>query len=72
MAIKERNITDRIEIDISGPDGNAFALLGYANRFAKQIGKDGKAITTRMKEGDYEHLLKVFDEEFGKYIDLVR
>ena len=72
MAIKEKQQSARIEIDISGPAGNAFVLMGYADRFAKKLGKDGKAITARMMEGDYEHLLKVFDEEFGHVVDLVR
>ena len=70
MAIKEKRA--RMEIDISGPAGNAFALIGAAKKFAQQLGKDGAAITARMREGDYEHLLKVFDEEFGEYVDLVR
>ena len=26
-----------IEIDLSGPDGNAFVLLGLANRLGKQM-----------------------------------
>ena len=72
MAIKEKRQSSRIEIDISGPDGNALALMGHAKRFANQLGKDGKAITARMMEGDYEHLLNVFDEEFGHVVDLVR
>jgi len=69
MAIKTEA---RKEIDISGPQGNAFVLLGLARQFAKQLGKDGDEITDRMMEGDYEHLLQVFDQEFGDYVDLVR
>ena len=26
-----------IEIDLNGPEGNAFVLLGYASRLGKQI-----------------------------------
>ena len=29
-------------INISGPDGNAFALMGYAQTFAKQLGIDSR------------------------------
>ena len=38
--IKSKNeMPDRgIEIDLTGPDGNAFALMGYASRLAKQLG----------------------------------
>jgi len=62
----------RIEIDLTGPDGNAFVVLGYATRYAKQLGLDGKAITTEMMEGDYENLIQVFDKYFGEYVDLLR
>ena len=59
-------------IDLTGPDGNAFALMGYANRFAKQLGLNGKEITNEMMQGDYEHLLEVFDKNFGDYVTLER
>ncbi len=60
------------EIDLTGPDGNAFALMGYASRFAKQLDLDDKAILDDMKSGDYEHLLEVFDDNFGDYVDIFR
>ena len=61
-----------IVIDLTGPDGNAFVLLGYAKRYAKQLGLDGKAIQNEMMQGDYEHLLQVFDKNFGDFIILER
>lgn len=62
----------RIVIDLSGPDGNAFVLMGYATRYARDLGLDGKAITAEMRSGDYENLINVFDKYFGEYIDLER
>tara|TARA_R110001583_G_scaffold86636_4_gene226369 strand:- start:4082 stop:4294 length:213 start_codon:yes stop_codon:yes gene_type:complete len=59
------------QIDIRGQDGNAFALLGCARSFAKQLGWDAKAITDEMKKGDYEHLLDTFEERFGSFVELV-
>ena len=59
-------------IDLTGPQGNAFVLLGYAKRYAKQLGLDGKAIQNEMMQGDYEHLLEVFDKNFGDFIILER
>lgn len=59
-------------IDISGPAGNAFALMGAAQRYAKDLGLDHKAILEDMKSGDYEHLIEVFDKHFGMYVDLLR
>jgi hypothetical protein len=59
-----------IVIDLTGPEGNAFCLMGYANKFARQLGLDGKSITKEMMSGDYENLLKVFDSYFGDYVIL--
>ena len=59
-------------INLDGPDGNAFALMGYANRFAKQLELDSKAITNEMMSGDYENLLEVFDKNFGDFVILER
>ena len=61
-----------IVIDLTGPDGNAFVLLGKATNLAKQLKFDAKKITTEMMEGDYEHLLKTFDRYFGDFVILER
>ena len=61
-----------IEIDLTGPDGNAHVLLGYAYNLAKQLKKDDEAIREDMTSDDYEHLLEVFDREFGDYVTLYR
>jgi hypothetical protein len=68
--IREKQPPREIIIDLTGPDGNAFALMGYAMRFAKQLGKDGKAITNEMMSGDYENLIEVFEREFGDFVIL--
>jgi hypothetical protein len=60
------------EIDLSGSDGNAFALLGYAETFAEQLGYDGPAIQEDMMSGDYKHLLDIFEKHFGDFIYLNR
>ena len=69
--IKQKNTFAKREIDISGPQGNAFFLLGTAQKMAKQLDKDWDDINKRMTEGDYDNLIKVFDEEFGDYLDLI-
>ena len=62
----------RIEIDLTGPQGNAFWLIGYARDLAKQLDRDPEDISTRMKSGDYENVVKIFEEEFGDYVTLYR
>ncbi len=61
-----------IVIDITGPDGNAFALMGYAQRFGRQLGLDTEGILKEMRSGDYENLLEIFDRNFGDYVILER
>ena len=68
---KERE--DRMmEIDLTGPDGNAFVLMGIAKNLARQLGLDGDLITQEMRLGDYEDLLKTFDSYFGDFVILYR
>ena len=59
-------------IDLTGPQGNAFFLLGTAKRYCAKLDKGWEDISARMKSGDYENLIKVFNEEFGDWIDLYR
>jgi hypothetical protein len=70
--IKKKNETFGIEIDLTGPNGNAFYLIGAANNLAKQLGLDGKAIQAEMMSGDYEHLVETFDKNFGHFVTLYR
>lgn len=62
----------RIEIDLNGPEGNAFALLGLAGRLARQCGFDAEAIQTDMQSSNYEHPLEVFDTHFGSVVVMYR
>ena len=59
-------------IDLTGPDGNAFALLGFAKNFANQLQLDFSKINAEMTSSDYENLLQVFDKYFGSFVILER
>ena len=61
-----------IVIDLSGPDGNAYALLAYAKKFSQDLDKPYDELITQMTSGDYDNLIKVFDEAFGDFIILER
>ena len=61
-----------LTIDLSGPQGNAYYLLGTAKNLAKQLELDGDEITKQMTSGDYENLLEVFDSNFGMFVTLYR
>ena len=70
--IKSKKQKLGIEIDLTGPDGNAFVLIGTAAKLARQIGLDSKAIQAEMMKGDYENLVNVFDKHFGHFVTLYR
>lgn len=73
--IRPKQKNREIIIDLTGPDGNAFALMGYAQNLGRQLGWDRVKIQELIREmmsGDYEHLLQVFDREFGKFVILER
>ena len=77
MTIKRKtsNTIRRVEIDLTGPNGNAFYLLGSARKYAKQLGKteeETQAILDAMQSSDYDNLIEVFDQNFGDYVDLIR
>jgi len=59
-------------IDLTGPQGNAFYLLGLASKLCKQLDLDEDLVLYDMKMGDYEHLITRFDYHFGDVIDLER
>jgi hypothetical protein len=59
-------------IDLTGPEGNAFFLMGQADRYARQLGIDKEVVINEMKSGDYENLVAVFDRYFGDYVILER
>ena len=69
-------IVDKIDrpliIDLTGPQGNAFYLMGFAQKNARKFGLDGSSILEEMKSGDYENLITTFDKYFGEYVILER
>lgn len=70
--IREKQPQREIVIDLTGPQGNAFFLLGTATKFARQLGLNEYEVLAKMKEGDYENLLQVFDSYFGDFVILER
>lgn len=65
----------KLEIDLTGPDGNAFVLMSYVETIGRQLGYSRQRITAIRKVmmmGNYEGLVKVFDREFGDHVILWR
>ena len=63
-----------IEIDLNGPQGNAFVLLGLANKLGQRIYgyKKTEEILEEMKLSTYELLILTFDKYFGSIVTLYR
>jgi len=72
MIVKKQKTKGKIKIDLTGPDGNAFMLIGMASRWAKQMGWNASEISAEMMSGDYEHLLSVMEKHFGDHIIMYR
>lgn len=62
-----------IVIDLDGPKGNAFELMGIAKGLAFRYGLPSWQIDdviTEMMSGDYNNLVKTFDKYFGSVVAL--
>ena len=73
MIVEKDRTTTEIIIDLTGPQGNAFYLLGTASFYCKQLGysqEETDDLLNDMKSSDYDHLVKTFDEEFGHFVIL--
>ena len=70
--IRAKQTSPEIVIDLTGPQGNAFFLLGTAKNLANQLDLDANAIMEEMKSSDYENLITVFDKYFGNLVILER
>lgn len=69
MITKKETPSKRV-IDLDGPEGNAFNLLGVAKSWGRQLDLNVTEILAEMTEGDYKNLVRVFDREFGSIVEL--
>jgi len=72
MITSKRPKKDKIEIDLLGPEGNAFVLLGIAKDLSNKLHMDWDVIHSEMTSADYEWLIQVMDHHFGDFIIMYR
>jgi hypothetical protein len=72
MITTKRPKKDKIEIDLLGPEGNAFALLGIAKDLCHKTGIEWEPVKNEMTSSDYENLIQVMDKYFGDFIIMYR
>ena len=70
--IRKKQATKEIVIDLTGPDGNAYNLLGLAKRLNIGLGLNDDGLLERMMSGNYENLIQEFDKAFGHIVILER
>ena len=68
MITDKRPVKTKIEIDLQGPEGNAFALLGITKDLCNKTGIEWDPVYKEMTSGDYENLIHVMDHYFGDFI----
>jgi hypothetical protein len=70
-----QRVSRKREIDLQGPEGNAFCIIGIAQDLMRQLNystEDRNDVMDDLKRSDYKNLIKVFDNEFGTLVDLQR
>lgn len=76
MAILSKEARAKTVINLSGPEGNVFALKGFAKKLGRNIlgysDEEISDVLTQMESSDYENAIAVFDEHFGDLVDLQR
>ena len=77
MTIRKKQQSDKMIIDLTGQDGNAFCLLGLANDLCKKLNRawsdyNFDIIYQDMTRTDYENVVRVFDDYFGHLVILER
>jgi len=58
-------------IDLGGPDGNAYALLGIATGALRKLNREPDMFIKIMTAGDYKHLVTTFNELLGDYFTII-
>lgn len=77
--IQKKKQSGMIEIDLTGPDGNVFFLLGMAKKLTRTLNErrgneylSWDEIKEDMMSDDYDHALEVFEEHFGHIVILYK
>jgi hypothetical protein len=61
-----------LEIDLTGPAGNVFNLIGIGKNMCGQLGIDKDQFTKEMMSSDYENAVNTFEKYFGNFVVLYK
>lgn len=65
--VKLQKTNKKGQINLDGPGGNAFFILGVAQETARRVGVNYKLFKEEATSGSYVHLLRTFEKYFGSY-----
>lgn len=74
VAILQLTTPSQLVVDLRGPEGNAYMLIGLAERLGKTLGfspDEREDIQIRLKSKDYNHLVHVMEHYFGHCVNFV-
>lgn len=74
MAILKLTTPSQLVVDLRGPEGNAYMLIGLAERLGKTLGfspDQREDVQNRLKAKDYNHLVHVMEHYFGHCVNFV-
>lgn len=69
---KSKKKSKKIEIDLTGPDGNVFHLIATGRNMCGPLGMDKAEFTKEMMSGDYENAINTFEKYFGDFVILYK
>jgi len=64
-----------LKIELTGPQGNAFYLMGLVENLGKKLcltQEKRQEIITEMKSSDYNNLVYTFAKNFGQVVDIYK
>jgi hypothetical protein len=67
--IRQNNDTGYV-LNLDGPEGNAFVLLGAASNLCRELDYNKDEVMEDLQAGDYNHLLVTFEGYFGPFVTL--
>lgn len=61
-----------MEINLTGPEGNVFNLIGVGGRLCKLLNINQDKFVREMMSGDYDNAVNTFEKYFGDYVILYK
>jgi len=68
----EEKMGQLMEINLTGPEGNVFNLIGVGGRLCKLLNINQDKFVREMMSGDYNNAVNTFEKYFGDYVILYK